>query len=137
MSVYKSPEGQAQIGSFYQGLIADLPYAVTTRHIDTRHGRTFLIETGRSAGDTMLLLHGSASNSATWFGDMPLWGAGFKLVAADIPGHPGSRLIHDGWPGSVSGPAARAGSPPAGASAVTWKLRSVLRTEDGKASSAR
>ena len=41
--------------------------------IDTPFGRTHIIDSGTQHKHVILLLHGSASNSATWMGDVKQW----------------------------------------------------------------
>lgn len=88
-SIYRSREGRTEIHAFYRHVLSTVDYPIGTYEIETSVGRTHIIETGRDGAETMLLLHGSASNSATWLGDIPLWSTRFRVVAADIPGHPG------------------------------------------------
>jgi pimeloyl-ACP methyl ester carboxylesterase len=57
--------------------------------IDTEFGKTFVIESGNKNGHPLVLLHGSASNSAMWLGDAMLLGQTHHIYAVDNIGEPG------------------------------------------------
>jgi pimeloyl-ACP methyl ester carboxylesterase len=88
-AIYRSEQGRQAIEDFYRGALAQAAVPLRTRFVATSQGRTHLIEAGPEDGDVVLLLHGSASNSATWLGDMPVWSREFRVSGADLPGHPG------------------------------------------------
>lgn len=88
-SIYRSEEGRQAIEDFYRCTLDGVGFPLRTRLVGTSHGRTHLIEAGPAEGAPLLLLHGSAANSATWLGDIPVWSRSFRVIAADIPGHPG------------------------------------------------
>jgi len=100
-AIYRSEPGRLLITGFYRGILEEAPSALRRRFVSTREGRTHLLEAGPEDGDVVLLLHGSASNSATWLGDIPVLGRSFRVVAADIPGHPG---LSEGPPLALSSP---------------------------------
>lgn len=87
--IYRSEQGRQAIQDFYRRHLAGAPVPLRAHFVATQNARTHLLEAGREDGDVLLLLHGSASNSATWLGDIPTWGREFRVVAADVPGHPG------------------------------------------------
>lgn len=88
-SIYRSEQGRQEVEAFYRRILAEADGPLRTRFVETGGGRTHLIEAGAADGDVLLLLHGSASNSAAWLGDIPVWSRRFRVIAADIPGHPG------------------------------------------------
>jgi len=88
-TIYRSEQGRRAIHDFYRRSLAEAAVPLRTHFVATGQGRTHLIEAGPEHGDVVLLLHGSASNSATWLGDIPIWSRSFRVIAADIPGHPG------------------------------------------------
>jgi len=112
-SPFRSERGRRAVLDFYRGVLAKSPIPLCTRFVVTSHARTHLIEAGSEHGDVLLLLHGSASNSATWLGDIPTWSREFRVIAADIPGHPG---LSEGRPLALSSDAT-----------ATW-LRDLLDT---------
>ncbi len=87
--VFKSEAGRKAILDYYFDLLADLQIDHRQVWVDTPQGRTHLIEAGPSNGEPLLLLHGSCSNSAMWFGDLPILAQHFRVLAVDIPGEPG------------------------------------------------
>jgi pimeloyl-ACP methyl ester carboxylesterase len=90
-SVFKSEEGRRAIVAAYERTLsrASANYPLRRRSIGTALGKTHLIEAGPEEGPALLLLHGTASNSATWLADIPQWSRHFRVIAADIPGEPG------------------------------------------------
>jgi pimeloyl-ACP methyl ester carboxylesterase len=90
-SVFKSEEGRRAIVACYEKAMnrASTQYPLRRRVVETVLGSTHLIEAGPEEGPPLLLLHGTASNSATWLADIPQWSCHFRVIAADIPGEPG------------------------------------------------
>jgi len=88
-SPYRSEQGRRAIEDFCRRTLAGAGESLRTRFVETGGGRTHLVEAGPAGGDLLLCLHGSASNSATWLGDIPVWSRHFRVIAADLPGHPG------------------------------------------------
>jgi len=58
--------------------------------VDTSYGKTFVLEAGDPTKNSVILLHGSCSNSAAWLGDIPILAEGYHVFAVDIPGEPGN-----------------------------------------------
>jgi pimeloyl-ACP methyl ester carboxylesterase len=88
-SAYRSPEGRQQILGQYEQILACWPPSYTFHHIDTEFGKTFVVESGNETGNPLILLHGSASNSAMWLGDAIALGQTHRVYAVDIIGEPG------------------------------------------------
>ncbi len=90
-SVFKSEEGRRAIAAAYERVLskANSHFSFRRRVVGTALGETHLIEAGPENGPALLLLHGTASNSATWLADIPPWSRHFRVIAADIPGEPG------------------------------------------------
>lgn len=88
-SVFKTPEGQRAIRDRYQAILRQWP--VKNRHLrlPTRHGETFVVECGPEDAPAVVLLHGTAANSASWILDVPLWSQHFRLFCVDIIGDAG------------------------------------------------
>ena len=87
-SVYKSEEQKNAFRAVYRQFLANMPFA--QRMIETPYGETFLLEAGNPAHSPILLLHGSCSNSAFWFGDILALSPHYHVFAADIPGEAGN-----------------------------------------------
>ncbi|MBN1991533.1 MAG: alpha/beta hydrolase [Anaerolineae bacterium] len=88
-SIYKSTAGREEIMALYNQVLAQWPLPYTQLHIPTRYGSTFVMVSGVASAPPLVLLHGSASNSATWRGDVVEYGRHFQVYAVDIPGEPG------------------------------------------------
>lgn len=97
-SVYRSSEARDVFRARYQQFLDTMPF--TKRYVPTPFGETFLLEAGNEAAPAVLLLHGSCSNSAFWYGDILALKNDFHVFAADIPGEAGNsseyRLPLDG-----------------------------------------
>ena len=87
-SVYKSPEKRDHFRAIYNGFLSAMPFKQRT--IDTPYGETFLLEAGEPDKPAVVLLHGSCSNSAFWFGDIMALLPNYHVFAADIPGEAGN-----------------------------------------------
>jgi len=88
-SIYKSTAGREEIMALYDQVLARWPVPYTHLNIPTRYGHTFVIASGETSAPPLVLLHGTASNSATWMGDVVEYGKHFRVYAVDIPGEPG------------------------------------------------
>jgi pimeloyl-ACP methyl ester carboxylesterase len=75
--------------SFYDSVLSNWPVAYETRTVPTQQGDTFVIASGNENTPSLILLHGAASNSASWFGDVLEYSRHFRVYAIDIPGEPG------------------------------------------------
>jgi pimeloyl-ACP methyl ester carboxylesterase len=87
--IYKSAAGAAEIRARYAALLAQWPVANRQLRVPTRHGETFVIASGDAGAPPVVLLHGSAINSAMWMGDVADWSRHFHVLAVDIIGEPG------------------------------------------------
>ena len=88
-SIYKSPEGEKAIMEFYDKVLKRWPVPYEGLNIPTRHGNTFIIASGEEFAPALVLLHGAASNSSMWVGDVAEYSREFRVYAVDIPGEPG------------------------------------------------
>ena len=88
-AIYRTPEGGAEILAFYEQLLTQWPVPHTRLIVPTRHGDTFVIASGPESAPPLVLIHGTASNSITWMGDVVHYAKYFRVYAADIPGEPG------------------------------------------------
>lgn len=88
MNVFKSEESKRQIRQRYNEILSVFPFQ--RRYVDTVFGKTFLLEAGETNAETLILLHGSCSNSAFWFGEMTALSQVFHVYAIDIPGEAGN-----------------------------------------------
>jgi pimeloyl-ACP methyl ester carboxylesterase len=88
-AIYKSDEGERLVKERYQAVLNQWPVPNDKRRVETREGETFVIACGPKNAPPVVLLHGSAFNSATWMGDVAAWSEHFRLYAVDVIGHPG------------------------------------------------
>lgn len=87
-SVFRSAEGKDKIRAYYNNILNFFPFS--QRFVETSFGRTFALEAGNEENPTVILVHGSCSNSAAWLGDMAAFAARFHVFAVDMPGEPGN-----------------------------------------------
>jgi pimeloyl-ACP methyl ester carboxylesterase len=88
-SVYRTPEGKNKILARYEEILAYWPVPHEMRNVSTAFGDTFVIACGADTGKAVILLHGSAANSAMWMGDVMTLGKTRRVYAVDIIGEPG------------------------------------------------
>ena len=88
-SIYKSITGQAEILALYNQVLSQWPVPCEHLNVSTRYGDTFVIASGVLAAPSLVLLHGSGSNSAPWAQDVIEYSQSYRVYAVDIPGEPG------------------------------------------------
>jgi len=88
-TIYKSEAGKELILSLYREILEEWPMANRQYQVETRHGSTFVIESGDAAKPPLILLHGSVSNSLTWLADVLTFSETHHVFAVDIIGEPG------------------------------------------------
>jgi pimeloyl-ACP methyl ester carboxylesterase len=87
--IYKTPEGQKLVEERYRLFLKYWPAPNQQRHVSTSQGDTFVISSGDETSPPLVLLHGSAANSASWMGDVGHWAKQFRVHAIDVIGEPG------------------------------------------------
>ena len=87
--VFKSGEGRRLILDHYRTLLQHVDFAYKESFHDTRYGETYVLESGSAALPPLLLLHGSTSNSAAWFGDIGALARHFHVYSVDLIGDAG------------------------------------------------
>ena len=86
---FKSEEGKKEVLKYYDSFLEHWPAGNEKFYVNTRYGSTFIIASGQKEAPPLLLLHGSAMNSAMWMGDVPVYAKSHRVYAIDIPGEPG------------------------------------------------
>ncbi len=86
---YVSREAFEMAMAAYDGQLAAWPVPLQRRSVETALGETFVIEFGDPGKDPLVLLHGSASNSASWGFDAPIFAGEYHCFAVDLPGETG------------------------------------------------
>ena len=77
-SVFKSVEGCDKIRGYYNNILKLFP--ITKRFVNTSFGQTFVLEVGNIENPSVVLLHGSCSNSASWLGDLPALTTAYQRI---------------------------------------------------------
>jgi pimeloyl-ACP methyl ester carboxylesterase len=86
--VFKSEESRDAIRTRYNQILSVFPFQ--KRYVETTFGRTFILESGDAKSPPLVLLHGSCSNSAFWFGEISALSGIFHVLAVDILGEAGN-----------------------------------------------
>jgi pimeloyl-ACP methyl ester carboxylesterase len=88
--IYKSEAGERAVRARYLEVLKRWPVASEQLRVPTREGETFVIASGALAAPPLVLLHGSAFNSAMWMGDVAAWSEHFRVYAVDLIGQAGA-----------------------------------------------
>ncbi|RCS25698.1 alpha/beta hydrolase [Phyllobacterium salinisoli] len=88
-SSYRTRAGEIAIQESYLQLLDRWPAPNQRHRVSTGEGETFVIESGPKEAPPVLLLHGTASNSAMWLGDVSGWSRHLRVFAVDIIGDAG------------------------------------------------
>ncbi|MDF2942638.1 MAG: alpha/beta hydrolase [Herbinix sp.] len=88
-NIYKSEEGKQEVLEQYQTILASWPVENHQYEVETSFGSTFIIESGSKNNPPLILLHGSVSNSYTWYGDIATLSKTHNVYAVDIIGEAG------------------------------------------------
>jgi pimeloyl-ACP methyl ester carboxylesterase len=108
--LFKNAEGERILAAAYDAHLARWPVPADTRELSTRHGATFVVSCGDPSAPPLVLLHGAASNSLMWVGDVAELSRTHRVHAVDVIGEPGrsapTRLPYSGsgyadWLGEV------------------------------------
>jgi pimeloyl-ACP methyl ester carboxylesterase len=88
-SVFKTPAGEQAVMALYDAALERWPVPYQTLTIATRHGDTFVIASGEESAPPLILLHGAATCSAVWVGDVLDYSRRYRVYAVDLPGEAG------------------------------------------------
>lgn len=88
-SVFRTPEGATAVRDRYERLLERWPSPSRRHLVPTSAGKTFVIESGPVDAPPVVLLHGTASNSAMWLPDVAFWSRRLRILAVDIIGDAG------------------------------------------------
>jgi pimeloyl-ACP methyl ester carboxylesterase len=88
-TIYKSSEGERLIRERYQAFLKYWPVPNEQIHIPTQQGSTFVVISGPKDAPPLLLLHGGATNSALWMGEVAAFARSFRVYCVDLIGEPG------------------------------------------------
>jgi pimeloyl-ACP methyl ester carboxylesterase len=88
-TIYKSVEGKNKLQTHYQSYLDSFDFDVEERFVDTRFGKTHILQTGpQSAKPIIVLQGGNCINPMTlsWFSSLQ---NEYRIYAPDTIGHPG------------------------------------------------
>lgn len=88
-SIYKSEAGKQKVLETYKEILEIWPVENKQYGVETSYGSTFVIESGSAENPPLILLHGSMSNSFTWYSDVEILSRTYRVYAIDIIGEPG------------------------------------------------
>ncbi|WP_082143948.1 alpha/beta fold hydrolase [Nitratireductor soli] len=88
-SAFRTPEGAKAVRKSYEQLLEHWPSPSRRHLVPTSAGETFVIESGPLDAPAVVLLHGTAANSAMWLSDVAAWTQRFRVFAVDIIGDAG------------------------------------------------
>lgn len=88
-NIYKSEVGKQEVLEQYRKILASWPVENHQYEVKTSFGSTFIIESGSKENPPLILLHGSVSNSYTWYGDVASLSKTHNVYAIDIIGEAG------------------------------------------------
>ena len=78
-AIYKSNEGERLVRERYQTFLKYWPVPNEQIHVPTQQGSTFVVISGPKGAPPLLLLHGGASNSAMWMGEVATFARSFRV----------------------------------------------------------
>jgi hypothetical protein len=82
-AIYVTAAGARAVEQRYREVLRLWPVPSEWLFIPTREGNTFVVACGPPDAPPLLLLHGSAANSAMWIGDVASWVQDFRVYAVD------------------------------------------------------
>ena len=88
--VYKTEEGREIVESMYRNVLvaySTLPFEQL--FVPTEVAQTHVLRFGEISNAPLVMIHGSASNSAVWLGNVSDFVDHFCVYCVDIPGEPG------------------------------------------------
>ena len=88
-AIYATAAGCRAVEQRYSEILRLWPVPSEWLSVHTREGETFVVACGPPDAPPLLLLHGSAANSAMWMGDVASWAQDFRIYAVDLVGEPG------------------------------------------------
>ena len=87
--IFRSDASRRVLHERYRELLATWPVPSEQRLVPTREGDTFVVSCGPADAPPLVLLHGSASTTLEWIGDVVAWAEHFRVHAVDLLGEPG------------------------------------------------
>lgn len=93
ISVFRSPEGQAQYYAAYEAVLKQWPVPYEELFIPTRFGETHVISSGPKNADPLVLLHSSGSGAVQWIKNAGPLSQHYRTYAIDVIGEEGKSIV--------------------------------------------
>lgn len=88
--VYRTEAGREAVETLYRNVLAGYSsHGFDQLFIPTEAGQTHVLRFGKKTNPPLVMIHGTASNSAVWLGNIPDFIDRFCVYCVDIPGEPG------------------------------------------------
>ena len=88
-AIYRSEESHQLLMQWYDQVLEQFPVKYESCMIPTRYGDTHAIVAGAPENPPLILIHGAASNAASWQPNVESLSQHFRLYMLDIPGDGG------------------------------------------------
>ena len=89
MKFYKSPEGYRLSMAFYDSAFMGMKVPCESTFVETRHGRTHVIISGKKNGPPVVLFHGLSANPTMWIMQIEALAKTYRVYAPDTIGQMG------------------------------------------------
>lgn len=86
---FKSDAGKKEILSIYDKFLDQWNFNYKTFYINTSYGKIHIINSGDNKKPSIILLHGTSSNSLSWMDEIKEFSNHYCVYAIDIIGEPG------------------------------------------------
>lgn len=89
-NIYKTEEGRNIVETIYRKILAGyMIYPFEQLFVPTKCAQTHILKFGNPLKPSLIMIHGSVSNSAAWLGCISEFIDDFCIYCVDIPGEPG------------------------------------------------
>jgi pimeloyl-ACP methyl ester carboxylesterase len=88
LSVFKTPEGEAQFLTAYDAILARWPVPYEELNIPTSFGTTHIIANGKPNAKPLILLHCSMGTATAWLLNVAELSKQYRVYAIDVIGEP-------------------------------------------------
>jgi pimeloyl-ACP methyl ester carboxylesterase len=89
MKYYRSADGYRQAMAFYDSAFLGMKASYESTFVETRHGRTHVIVSGKKSGPPVVLFHGLSANPTMWILQIEALAKTYHVYAPDTIGQMG------------------------------------------------
>jgi pimeloyl-ACP methyl ester carboxylesterase len=93
ISVFRSPEGEAQYNEAYDAVLKQWPVSYDEPYIPTRFGDTHAIASGPKDAAPLLLLHPSGGSATIWYRNIESLSQHYRTYAIDTISEPNKSIL--------------------------------------------